>query len=168
MQKISQKLSDCINYIHAVHFHSFDDSAKTGKYYHMSSFGESKAERLATDEAQSKLFVKYNTRQISRIYPGAKRQDSSNLKPSPFWNAGCQIVALNYQTEDKCNLYNRAMFMDNGGCGFVLKPTFLTEPDSKYSPVSPSGLDQKSQPHWRINIQVRRFDSFDDDTIDKY
>ncbi len=42
MQKISQKLSDCVNYIHAVHFHGFEESAKSGKYYHMSSFGESK------------------------------------------------------------------------------------------------------------------------------
>ncbi len=42
LQKISQKLSDCVNYIHAVHFHGFEESAKSGKYYHMSSFGESK------------------------------------------------------------------------------------------------------------------------------
>ena len=43
------------------------------------------------DEEKSKAFVKYNTRQISRIYPGAARQDSSNLKPLAAWNAGCQI-----------------------------------------------------------------------------
>ena len=90
-QKISKKLSDCINYIHAVHFHSFEESESSAKYYHMSSFGESKAEKLATDDDKSKEFVKYNARQISRIYPGAKRQDSSNLKPIQFWNAGCQI-----------------------------------------------------------------------------
>ncbi len=34
-------------------------------------------------------------------------------------------MALNYQTEDKPNLYNRAKFADNGGCGYVLKPEFL-------------------------------------------
>ena len=92
LQKISKKLSDCVNYIHAVHFHSFEESKKTAKYYHMSSFGESKAEKFANEESEdAKAFVEYNTRQISRIYPGAKRQDSSNLKPQRFWNAGCQI-----------------------------------------------------------------------------
>ena len=90
LQKISKQLSDCVNYIHAVHFHNFEDSEKSGKYYHMSSFGESKATGFAEGE-EAKAFVKYNTRQISRIYPGAARQDSSNLKPFKFWNAGCQI-----------------------------------------------------------------------------
>jgi hypothetical protein len=93
----------------------------------MSSFGESKAFNYIDDLETSKNFVKYNTRQISRIYPGAKRQDSSNLKVIPPWNAGCQIVALNYQTDDKHNVINRARFSDNGGCGFVLKPDFLRD-----------------------------------------
>lgn len=91
MQKISKKLSDCVNYIHAVHFHSFQESLEGAKYYHMSSFGESKATKFAGEEDSAREFVRYNSRQISRIYPGAKRQDSSNLSPIPFWNAGCQI-----------------------------------------------------------------------------
>jgi hypothetical protein len=41
--------------------------------------------------------VKYNTRQLSRVYPAGKRVDSSNLDPRPHWNVGCQIVALNFQ-----------------------------------------------------------------------
>jgi hypothetical protein len=57
----------------------------------MSSFGESKAFKFIEDPETSLDFVKYNCRQISRIYPGAKRQDSSNLKVVPPWNAGCQI-----------------------------------------------------------------------------
>ena len=80
-----------MNYIHAVHFHDFPHSASEGKYYHMSSFGESKATKFAKGDDHAADFIGYNTRQISRIYPGAKRQDSSNLKPLPFWNAGCQI-----------------------------------------------------------------------------
>ena len=61
------------------------------EFHQMSSFGESKAFGFAEDEASSVQFVKYNTKQISRIYPGAKRQDSSNLKPLLMWNTGCQI-----------------------------------------------------------------------------
>ena len=120
----------------------------------MSSFGESKATKFV--EENGKDLVKYNSRQISRIYPGAKRQDSSNLKPVMFWNAGCQIVALNYQTEDKQNLFNRARFVDNGGCGFVLQPEFLRNCDKnpEYSPIEPAGLPQKRFPNWRIDLQI--------------
>ena len=68
----------------------------------MSSFGESKAEKIIEDPENSKKFVKYNCRQISRIYPGAKRQDSSNLNIIPFFNAGCQIGKFRYAN---LNLY---------------------------------------------------------------
>lgn len=153
-KKISQKLSELVNYIEAVHFHNFGKSKEEGKYFHMSSFGEAKAFKLIEDAENSVQFVKYNTRQISRIYPGAKRQDSSNLKVVPPWNAGCQIVALNYQTEDKQNFINRARFADNGGCGYVLKPVFLRYLTTKYSPVSPSGLDPSIYKHWKIDITV--------------
>lgn len=44
---------------------------------------------------------RYNKRQMSRIYPKGTRMDSSNYSPQPFWNAGCQMVALNYQTMGK-------------------------------------------------------------------
>ncbi|KTF91676.1 hypothetical protein cypCar_00042248, partial [Cyprinus carpio] len=40
----------------------------------------------------------YNKRQMSRIYPKGGRVDSSNYMPQIFWNAGCQMVALNFQT----------------------------------------------------------------------
>jgi len=35
---------------------------------------------------------------LSRVYPKGQRIDSSNYCPIPFWNVGCQMVALNYQT----------------------------------------------------------------------
>ena len=92
MQKIAKELSDLVNYIEAVHFHGFDGG--DGKFYQMSSFGESKAFALAEDPDKSVQFMKYNVNQISRIYPGAKRQDSSNLKPLQMWNTGCQIGEL--------------------------------------------------------------------------
>lgn len=43
----------------------------------------------------------YNKRQMSRIYPRGTRVDSSNFMPQVFWNAGCQLVALNFQTLGK-------------------------------------------------------------------
>ncbi len=41
---------------------------------------------------------RYNKLQLSRIYPKGTRVDSSNYMPQVFWNAGCQLVALNFQT----------------------------------------------------------------------
>lgn len=47
------------------------------------------------------LWGSYNKRQMSRIYPKGTRMDSSNYLPQMFWNAGCQMVALNFQTMGK-------------------------------------------------------------------
>ena len=88
LQKISPNLSKLVNYIEAVHFPGFETE---GKFYQMSSFGETKAFKFFEDVTKSVEFVKYNSLQISRIYPGASRQDSSNLKPLAAWNTGCQI-----------------------------------------------------------------------------
>ena len=51
-------------------------------------------------------------------------------------------VALNYQTDDRQNHLNRAMFAANGGCGYILKPKYLRDPSKAYSPTSPSGLNR--------------------------
>lgn len=39
---------------------------------------------------------------MSRIYPKGTRMDSSNYQPQMFWNIGCQMVALNFQTMGEC------------------------------------------------------------------
>ena len=63
-------------------------------------------------------------------------------------------VALNYQTEDKQNFINRARFLNNGGCGYVLKPTFLRDSSIPYAPTNPSGLDPKRYPSWKISLEI--------------
>lgn len=59
------------------------------KFHQMSSFVESKMTNLVNNQGAE--FVKYNQRQLSRIYPGGGRVDSSNYNPQLAWNAGCQI-----------------------------------------------------------------------------
>lgn len=51
--------------------------------------------------------------------------DSSNYNPMPAWSQGCQLVALNFQTQDALLRLNDGRFRENGGCGYVLKPTSL-------------------------------------------
>ena len=65
-------------------------------------------------------------------------------------------VALNYQTPDKQNLYNRAQVRDNGGCGFVLKPAFLVSPASRYTPLSPAGPSARLNRPWRLKLSHGR------------
>eukprot|EP00090_Calanus_glacialis_P018621 TRINITY_DN2888_c0_g1_i14.p1 TRINITY_DN2888_c0_g1~~TRINITY_DN2888_c0_g1_i14.p1 ORF type:complete len:706 (-),score=250.49 TRINITY_DN2888_c0_g1_i14:266-2272(-) len=151
-KKISKKLSDLVNYIHAVHFPGFNNT--DAKFFHMSSFGESKTKKILSDLETARDFVKYNTKQLSRIYPGAKRQDSSNLKIVEPWCAGCQIVSLNYQTDDRQSHLNRAMFTANGGCGYILKPKFLRDNSLAYSPTSPSGLDRTMFPILILSLEI--------------
>ena len=102
IQKISERLSSLINYIEAVSFPGFGDFqafdniplahiAQTGKFYQMSSFEERKALKFLNDPSTCMKFVRYNARQLSRVYPSGHRQDSSNLNPMTPWNAGCQL-----------------------------------------------------------------------------
>ena len=61
--ELSRKLSDLVNYVQAVKFRGFANSE--AKFYQMSSFGESETSRIIEEEGAE--FVKYNSRQISRL-----------------------------------------------------------------------------------------------------
>ncbi|KFM82000.1 1-phosphatidylinositol-4,5-bisphosphate phosphodiesterase delta-3-A, partial [Stegodyphus mimosarum] len=39
-----------------------------------------------------------------------------------MWNCGVQMCALNYQTPDRAMQLNQARFLQNGRCGYVLRP----------------------------------------------
>ena len=89
-QKISQRLSDMVNYVEAVKFQGFPPP-KPPKFYQMYSLPESQAEELVSDPETASQLIVHNSRQLTKVYPSQKRQDSSNLDPIPFWNTGCQI-----------------------------------------------------------------------------
>ncbi|VDM37165.1 unnamed protein product [Toxocara canis] len=74
---------------------------------------------------------------VTRVTPNSIRIDSSNLNPQEFWNFGVQLVALNYQTPGLMmdlqatsffflNLCE-GKFSENGGCGYVLKPSMMRD-----------------------------------------
>jgi len=124
------EISALVNYVQPVHFSSFESAesawsilirkilmqslciVKTRRFYiaciffieknrmyEMSSFDEKQATTLLKEKPLE--FVNYNKHQLSRVYPAGTRFDSSNFMPQVFWNAGCQLVALNYQTLGK-------------------------------------------------------------------
>ncbi|XP_056627861.1 1-phosphatidylinositol 4,5-bisphosphate phosphodiesterase delta-3-A [Triplophysa dalaica] len=134
--KLSPELSDVVVYTRSVAFKGFDKSAKKPPN-EMSSFSESDAVKLIKESG--KLFVRHNTKQLSRIYPSGQRLQSSNYNPQEMWNAGCQMVALNFQTQCEEMDLNRGRFLPNGRCGYVLKPSFIWSPDSEFNPENTGG-----------------------------
>ncbi|XP_041809557.1 1-phosphatidylinositol 4,5-bisphosphate phosphodiesterase beta-2 [Chelmon rostratus] len=127
-----EAMSSLVNYIQPNKFISFDNARKKNKSYVISSFVETKGETMIAKTAVE--FVEYNKRQMSRIYPKGTRMDSSNYNPQPFWNVGCQMVALNYQTMDFPMQLNMALFEFNGRTGYLLKHDVLRRSDKKFDP----------------------------------
>ncbi|KAJ8399144.1 hypothetical protein AAFF_G00415230 [Aldrovandia affinis] len=127
-----EEMSALVNYIQPNKFISFENAKKKNRSYAISSFVETKGVDLITKSPVE--FVEYNKRQMSRIYPKGTRMDSSNYSPQPFWNAGCQLVALNYQTMDFPMQLNMAMFEFNGRTGYLLKHDLLRRSDKKFDP----------------------------------
>ncbi|XP_070179515.1 1-phosphatidylinositol 4,5-bisphosphate phosphodiesterase classes I and II-like [Littorina saxatilis] len=133
------EMSALVNYIQPIHFHSFEASEKRDKSYEISSFVETQATSCLKESPVD--FVNYNKRQLSRIYPRGTRVDSSNFMPQVFWNAGCQLVALNFQTLDLAMQINLGIFEYNGRSGYVLKPDFMRRNDRHFDPFAESTVD---------------------------
>ena len=83
----------------------------------MSSFSETTS--LGYLKTQAVEFVNYNKRQLSRIYPKGTRADSSNFMPQIFWNSGCQLVSLNFQTSDLPMQLNQVKFSIQKGLRLI-------------------------------------------------
>ena len=67
--------------------------------------------------------------------------DSSNYMPQIFWNAGCQLVALNYQNLDVPMQLNLGIFQYNRRSGYLLKPDFMCRDDRRFDPFTESSVD---------------------------
>lgn len=117
----------------------FLPSTEKNLHHNMSSFAETTGMNLLKQQAID--FVNYNKRQMSRIYPKGTRADSSNYMPQVFWNAGCQMVSLNFQTSDLPMQLNQGKFEYNGNCGYLLKPDFMRRSDRNFDPFADAPVD---------------------------
>lgn len=132
-------LSSMVNYAQPIKFQSFDEADKRNIHHNMSSFAETTGMNYLKTQAID--FVNYNKRQMSRIYPKGTRADSSNYMPQVFWNAGCQMVSLNFQTSDLPMQLNQGKFEYNGNCGYLLKPDFMRRADRSFDPFADAPVD---------------------------
>ncbi|XP_067415072.1 1-phosphatidylinositol 4,5-bisphosphate phosphodiesterase zeta-1 [Emydura macquarii macquarii] len=135
--KLAMELSELVIYTKAEKFKSFEHSRANQKFYEMNSIGEVKARKLAKLTANE--FVLHTARFITRIYPKGTRATSSNYNPQEFWNVGCQMVALNFQTPGLQMDLQNGKFMDNGGCGYLLKPEFMRSFTTQFNPYNVTG-----------------------------
>ncbi|TKS86052.1 1-phosphatidylinositol 4,5-bisphosphate phosphodiesterase beta-2 [Collichthys lucidus] len=103
--------------------------------------GSAEREAVATEEMSTLVNyvqpTKFNSFEASK----RTRVDSSNFMPQLFWNAGCQLVALNYQTIDLSMQLNLFMFEYNGRSGYRLKPEFMRRPDKHFDPFTENTVD---------------------------
>ena len=144
-----------VNYVEPVKFRSFEESDKLGQNYQMSSFSEVKAIDYMQEEGES--FLRYNLTHNSRIYPAGARINSSNYMPQLFWNVGCQMVALNFQTPDLSMQLNQAKFEFNGNCGYLLKPDLLRNPNISFDPFSQTQPGNKVPTVLKLKIMSAQF-----------
>ncbi|XP_054229732.1 1-phosphatidylinositol 4,5-bisphosphate phosphodiesterase zeta-1 isoform X11 [Homo sapiens] len=130
--KIALALSDLVIYTKAEKFKSFQHSRLYQQFNENNSIGETQARKLSKLRVHE--FIFHTRKFITRIYPKATRADSSNFNPQEFWNIGCQMVALNFQTPGLPMDLQNGKFLDNGGSGYILKPHFLRESKSYFNP----------------------------------
>ncbi|CAF3803090.1 unnamed protein product [Rotaria sp. Silwood1] len=142
--------SNLIIYSQIVSFMNIIHTIYTQKCFHSISFKESKADDLINQPSPEHLdLIKLTKQHMVRVYPGTKRQDSSNIDPVDYWTYGVQMVALNYQANDKAMCIQRAFFSDNGGCGYLLKPSFLLSDNQLFDPKD---NNHKKGKHIQIHI----------------
>lgn len=125
-QKVAPQLAR-LTLFHGCKLKNWDISVRNPTH-HMHSFSENKIKAMSKQNKARKWAV-YNQSHMTRAYPAGSRVDSSNYNPLLAWSTGCQMVALNIQTSDTALKLNDGRFRENGGCGYVLKPTTLMAKD---------------------------------------
>eukprot|EP00794_Sanderia_malayensis_P008776 gene8776-9714_t len=85
------------------------------------------SENLFTEllERNPKDLTYMSRNKLLRTYPKGSRVESSNFNPMPMWKFGIQMASVNFQKPDFGMHINQGFFRNNGGCGYVLKPSSL-------------------------------------------
>lgn len=119
----SKKLVDLAIYTQGTKYRGFSKLVHYAPNQMFSVSERTSNKILASGQASD--WVKHNTQHLSRVYPKGSRLSSSNYNPIPYWEAGAQMVSLNYQTLDQGTILNHALFAPGG---YVLKPPCLRYP----------------------------------------
>lgn len=94
-KKMSFRLAALLVYTVGVKCHGINSEVEYAPE-HIFSLSENAANRLLKASMQD--LVKHNHTHLVRIYPKGTRVNSTNFEPHRYWAAGCQVVAINWQT----------------------------------------------------------------------
>nr|XP_015814490.2 1-phosphatidylinositol 4,5-bisphosphate phosphodiesterase eta-2 [Nothobranchius furzeri] len=133
--RLSRALSDLVKYTKSVRVHEIETQGFASSWQ-VSSLNETVMNQILLLKPGE--LVRLNQRQLLRVYPSNFRVDSSNFNPQAYWNAGCHMVAMNYQTEGQMLEVYRAKFLSNGNCGYILKPKCMIK--GVFNPVQEDPL----------------------------
>ncbi|XP_048580656.1 1-phosphatidylinositol 4,5-bisphosphate phosphodiesterase eta-2 isoform X2 [Nematostella vectensis] len=147
--RLSRHLSDLVAYTQSRAFKGLEVE-EDEKHWEVISIPEPRAYRFTDTKATQ--FTRYTRYKLCRIYPAGYRIDSSNPNPQTFWNCGCQLVALNYQTEGRMLQINRGKFRANGNCGYVLKPDILCKESQSFDPMTRKDIPGVSKKVLKIRV----------------
>ena len=126
--KIIKVLAELGVYLQGYKHRGFS-TVESREFNHIFSLDETKAGGLCKNPQEKAQFEDHNLRHMFRVYPKGLRLDSSNFDPNLFWRRGVQMVALNWQTFDRFQQINQAMFAAGADRhGYVLKPDYLRQP----------------------------------------
>ena len=106
-------------------FKTFEDAMAGAKLFSC-SWGETKL-LSRVKKTPKPTVTRFTEKHLLRCYPAGHRFLSDNYDPSPAWSVGAQMVALNFQANDKPMWINRGKFTANGDCGFIRKPEYLLD-----------------------------------------
>ncbi|GMJ14468.1 hypothetical protein like AT2G40116 [Hibiscus trionum] len=111
--------------------------------------------------------VRFTQKNILRVYPKGTRVTSSNYKPTIGWMHGAQMVAFNIQGYGKHLWVMHGMFRANGGCGYVMKPKYLTRPSHQlFDPKTTLPVRKMLKVKvymgdgWRLDFSHTHFDAY--------
>ncbi|KAF6758093.1 1-phosphatidylinositol-4,5-bisphosphate phosphodiesterase 1 [Ephemerocybe angulata] len=127
--KMSFRLASLLVYTVGVKWHGIGGDGVDYAPEHIFSLSENSANKLL--KASMTDLIEHDRTHLVRIYPKGTRVNSTNYEPHRYWAAGCQVVAINWQTFDMGYVMNQAMFQRNGRSGFVLKPQALRSPEGE-------------------------------------
>lgn len=145
---VQVKVSENLSNITALSAVSFKPPLIHDECHRMHSFSETRIARFEKKPFDYMALTQYNTTQLSRVYPKGTRFGSSNYDPLPAWNAGCQLVALNYQTNCRFLRFNLNKFAENGNTGYLLKPSFLRDPTRIFD------IESMNRPSYHFKVTV--------------
>ncbi|EDO46562.1 predicted protein [Nematostella vectensis] len=148
--RLSRHLSDLVAYTQSRAFKGLEVEEDGENHWEVISIPEPRAYRFTDTKATQ--FTRYTRYKLCRIYPAGYRIDSSNPNPQTFWNCGCQLVALNYQTEGRMLQINRGKFRANGNCGYVLKPDILCKESQSFDPMTRKDIPGVSKKVLKIRV----------------